>query len=120
MSDDLKDILSNSNKDIDNQKLMDYLSNKLSEAERHAFEKQMIDSDFVNDAVEGLQQMPDQHKILQLAENLNADLHRRLDKTHQRKLKRKIKEQPWIYFTIILILLLIVISYFIISRHLIS
>ena len=35
MDDKLFDILSNSNKDIDNQKLMDYLAGKLSEDRRH-------------------------------------------------------------------------------------
>ncbi len=39
MDDDLLNILSNSNKDIDNQKLMDYLSDKLSAEEKHEFEK---------------------------------------------------------------------------------
>ena len=52
---DLLNILSNSNKDIDNQKLMDYLAGKLSAQEKHDFEKQMAESAMVNDAVEGLQ-----------------------------------------------------------------
>ena len=55
--DELKDILSNSNKDIDNQKLMDYLSGKLSAEEKHDVEKEMSGSDFMNDAVEGLEKI---------------------------------------------------------------
>ena len=39
MNDDLLNILSGSNKDIDNQKLMDYISNKLSAEQKHEFEK---------------------------------------------------------------------------------
>jgi anti-sigma factor RsiW len=54
MSDDLLNILSNSNKDIDNQKLMDYLSDKLSAEEKHEVEKTLVDSELMNDAVEGL------------------------------------------------------------------
>ena len=42
MNNDLKDILSNSNKDIDNQQLMDYLSNQLSKADSHEIEKNMV------------------------------------------------------------------------------
>lgn len=56
MSEDLKDILSSSNKDIDNQKLMDYLSGKLAKEDAHDIEKKMVESEFVTDAVEGLEQ----------------------------------------------------------------
>ena len=56
MNYDLLNILSNSNKDVDNQKLMDYLSDKLSAEEKHEFEKSLLDSDLENDAVEGLSQ----------------------------------------------------------------
>ena len=63
MNNDLLNILSNSNKDIDNQKLMDYLSGKLSAEKTHEIEKQMTDSDFVNDAVEGLQEIKNKTNI---------------------------------------------------------
>ncbi len=39
MNQDLLNILANSNKDIDNQKLMDYLNGKLSDDEKHELEK---------------------------------------------------------------------------------
>ena len=55
MDEDLLNILSNSNKDIDNQKLMDYLSGKLSEGEKHEIEKEMMDSEMMNDVLEGLE-----------------------------------------------------------------
>lgn len=56
MNHDLLNILSNSNKDIDNQKLMDYLAGKLSEAEKHEVERWMADNDFADEAMEGLEQ----------------------------------------------------------------
>jgi hypothetical protein len=52
MNDDLLNILSNINKDIDNQKLMDYLSDKLSQEEKHEFEKNIADSEMLSDIVE--------------------------------------------------------------------
>ena len=55
MTDNLKDILSNSNKDIDNQRLMSYLKEQLNKAESHDVEKAMADDAFINDAIEGLQ-----------------------------------------------------------------
>ena len=42
MSDELLNILSNSNKDIDNQKLMDYLSGKLSAAKSMSLKKHWL------------------------------------------------------------------------------
>ncbi|WP_315817408.1 hypothetical protein [Paraflavitalea speifideaquila] len=55
MNHDLLNILSNSNKDIDNQKLMDYLAGKLSEKDKNEVERWMADNDFANEAMEGLQ-----------------------------------------------------------------
>lgn len=118
MNDELLNILSNSNKDIDNQKLMDYLSNKLSQEEKHAFEMEMADSDMLNDAVEGLEAIKDKKKIEEFTDRLNADLQKRLGKKKSRKEKLRLKDQPWLYFAIIIILLLIVISFVIIKMHL--
>jgi anti-sigma factor RsiW len=55
MHEDLLNILSDSNKDIDNQKIMDYISGRLSSEQKHEVEKWMIDNPFFNEAVEGLQ-----------------------------------------------------------------
>jgi len=118
MSDELLNILSNSNKDIDNQKLMDYLSNKLSQEEKHAFEEQMASSDMLNDAVEGLEDVKDKKKIIEFADKLNADLQKRLEKKKSRKEKMKLKDQPWLYFAIVIILLLLVICFVVIKMHL--
>ncbi len=45
MNDGLKDILSNLNKDIEQEKLLQYLNQHMSEEEIHAFEKQMSDDE---------------------------------------------------------------------------
>lgn len=118
MSDKLLNILSHSNKDIDNQKLMDYLSNKLSAEEKHEIEKQMADSDFVNDAVEGLEDVKNKKDISHLVQQLNSDLQKQLLKKIKRKKKRTLKDQPWLYITVIIILLLIIISFIVIKKHL--
>ena len=113
---DLLNILSNSNKDIDNQKLMDYLSGKLPEHEKHEVEKWMADSQFMNDAIEGLEAVKNKEKISELVEQMNQDLQKKLEKKRLRKQKRQLKDQPWIYITILILILLIVISYLIIHR----
>ncbi|MGG9971640.1 hypothetical protein ACQ33O_07580 [Ferruginibacter sp. SUN002] len=118
MSDELKNILSNSNKDIDNQQLMDYLSNQLSKEASHEIEKNMADDDFMNDAVEGLQQIENKHQLQAYTEQLNKELKKHLDKNKNRKDKRKWKDQPYTYYAVILIILLIIISYLVIKQFL--
>jgi hypothetical protein len=118
MNDDLLNILSNSNKDIDNQKLMDYLSGKLSAAEKHEFEKTLTDSDLISDAVEGLQQFENRNDPLAYAEQLNQKLHKQLEKKKQAKEKRRLKDTLWLYFTIILIIIIILIGFFVIWKYL--
>ena len=118
MSDDLLNILSNSNKDIDNQKLMDYLSDKLSAEEKHEFEKTLIDSDLESDAVEGLTQFKNKKDPIKLAEELNVLLQKQLQKKKNAKEKRRIKNMPWLYVSIILIIIIILIGFVLIMKHL--
>jgi hypothetical protein len=107
MSIDLLKILADSNKDIDNQKLMDYVSGHLTGQELHEVEKTMAENAFVNDAIEGLQAVTQKSDINALVDQLNSDLRRNLQKKKARKEKLKFKDQPWIYLAIALILLLI-------------
>ena len=116
MSDDLKDILSNLNKDIEQEKLLQYLNRGMSDAEQHAFEKQLNDDEFMNDAVEGLQALENKNKIADLVQQMNADLKKQLEKKKRRKEKRKIAGQPWVFYSIVLVLILIVIAYLVIKK----
>lgn len=118
MNDDLLDILSNSNKDIDNQKLMDYVSGKLSEQEKHDLEEAMIDSEMMNDAMEGLDGVKNKKEVTALVEQLNLNLKKQLEKKKSKKIKRSIKDLPWLYLTIILILIMILIGFLVIKKHL--
>jgi anti-sigma factor RsiW len=116
MSNDLLNILSNSNKDIDNQKLMDYISGKLSKQEQHELEKEMADNELMNDAVEGLRSIKDQHAIQNYVEQLNKNLHNQLQHKKAKRQKRKLRDQPFVYIAIVLVLALIVIAYMIIQK----
>ena len=118
MNNDLKDILSNSNKDIDNQQLMDYLSNQLSKGDIHAVEKNMAEDEFMNDAVEGLQKIENSNQMQAYVEQLNNDLHKQIAKNKARKNKRRLKDQPYTIVTIIIILILAVISFIVLKKHL--
>ena len=63
MSENYKDILSNLSKDVDQETLLLYLQGKLSEEKKHEVEKQLLQSDFEDDAVEGLQEFKDKEKL---------------------------------------------------------
>ncbi|MEO8112274.1 MAG: hypothetical protein ABI594_19660 [Ginsengibacter sp.] len=118
MNDDLLKILSNSNKDIDNQKLMDYVSGKLSEKEKHDLEEAMVDSEIMNDAIEGLAGFKNKKDVTALVDQLNLNLKKQLEKKKSKKIKRSIKDLPWLYLTIILILIMILIGFLVIKKHL--
>ena len=114
MNPDIFKILSESNKDIDNQKLMDYVAGKLSAGESHELEAQMAENEFLNDALEGLQHVKDKKNLEGIVDVLNNDLHKKLNQKKSRKEKRKIKEFTWIYYTIVLILLFIILTWVVI------
>lgn len=118
MSDNLKDILSNLNKDIEQDKLLAYLEKKLSAGEAHELEKQMAGDEFMNDAVEGLEQFSNKKDLALLVEQLNKDLKKQTAKKRRQKEKRKLKDQPWIYITLIILLLLAVVGFVLIKKYL--
>ena len=115
MREELLNILSDSNKDIDNQKLMDYISGKLNAEQKHEVEKWMVDHPFFNEAVEGLQHA-DSKKVLSSVDEINSSLKKYLE---QRKRKRDRNLFPlnwWMYFTIVFILALAVLVYLFVFR----
>jgi anti-sigma factor RsiW len=116
MNKDLFNILSNSNKDIDNQKLMDYLSGRLTDEEKHEVEIWMNENEFANEAVEGLQQFTEKKDLQKYVDQLNKELNQYIEKKKNRRERKKVKENPWMYVTVFLILVFVVIGYFIIHR----
>ena len=116
MSENLKDILSNLNPDIDQQTLLLYLQGKLSAEEQHEVEKKMIDSDFDADALEGLQDFKDKRNLSSLVSQLNQDLKKRTEKKKRFREKMKFHLDPWLVVAIILILLIAVIGYVVVRR----
>jgi anti-sigma factor RsiW len=116
MSKDLLNILSNSNKDIDNQKLMDYISGKLSGKDKHEVEQWMIDNNFESEALEGLQIVKDKKDLESYVNQLNKELNQYLKQKKQRRDRKKIKEVPWAYLAIVFVLVLVVIAYLVIQK----
>ena len=110
---DLNDILNNSG-ELSKDQLMNYLSGNLSDDAMHAVEKQMADSDFINDAIEGLQSFSSPNKAGNIARQLNVQLNQQL-KNKKKKNKHK---QPiglfWAVIAIVIIIVLCLLAYFVI------
>lgn len=110
---DLKDIL-NTDDDMNPEELMKYLRGNASEEERFAVEKQMADSSFMDDAVEGLQHFRDPEDAKKYAEQLNRQLQKYTAVRQARKKRRKFRDQNWLIVAILVILLLCVAGYLLI------
>ncbi|HLX91894.1 MAG TPA: hypothetical protein VKR32_09435 [Puia sp.] len=116
MSNDLIDILSNDDEKIDYQKLVDYLNGDLGDAEKHEIERMMTNSQMINDAVEGLQHLRNKKNLGIYVEQLNKNLQHHLAQKRQQRKSKHLTQYPWIYFTIVLILLLCVVAFVIIRK----
>jgi hypothetical protein len=97
MSEDLKDILSNLNPDIDQETLLQYLQGKLSPQQQHEVEKKNISL---------------------LVNQLNTDLKKRTEKKKRSRQKLQLNLDSNLIIAIVIILLLIIISYLIIHKQL--
>ncbi len=103
--------------DINEEELKKYLSGNISDEERHAIEKKMADSPFVNDAVEGLQQFSSHQKLDEYVNHLNKDLHQYIAAKKEIKEKRRIKDLSWIIVAVIIVLLLCILAYIVIRMQ---
>src|SRR4026207_444104 len=116
MSENYKDILSNLSTDVDQETLLLYLQGKLSDEKKHEVEKKFIQNEFDDDALEGLQEIKDKQQIQYMVEMLNRDLKKKTAKKKLRRDKMRIKDQPWLYFSILILILLIALAYIVIHR----
>ena len=118
MSQNLKDILSNLNPDIDQETLLLYLQGKLSHEKQNELEKKIIDDNFETDALEGLRKIKDQQGVAAIIEQLNRELKKKTQKRKQLKEKFRLKTDPTVWVTIVIILLIIIISFLVIMSRL--
>jgi hypothetical protein len=118
MSENYKDILSNLSTEVDQETLMLYLQGKLSEEKKHEVEKILLQNEFEDEALEGLQEFKDKEQLQYMTEMLNRDLKKKTEKKKKRREKMQLKDQPWLYISILILLLLIVLSYLVIRNRL--
>ncbi len=113
---DADDILFNKEQ-LREEALVNYLNGNLPAEEAHKVEEQMAASPFVNDAVEGLQEFSNRHKLSEYVRELNKNLKRQTNKKKQKMEKRKIKDLKWVVLSVVIILLLCFIAYYIINMQ---
>jgi hypothetical protein len=96
------------------ESLKRYLEGTASEEERFIIEHQMNDEAFINDAVEGLQQFKDPQVMQDLVNKINKNLLKHTVKKKRKKLKHRIEDQKWAMLSIIIIIILCILGYFVI------
>ena len=96
------------------EQLLKYLEGNLSKEELHAVEKQIADSSFIHDAVEGLQSFSPGKKPDEYVAQLNKHLQSQLAEKKQRRQKRKINNLNSGIIAVIIILLLCILGYVVI------
>jgi tRNA(Met) C34 N-acetyltransferase TmcA len=114
MSENLKDILSNINPEIDQETLLQYLQGHLTPEKQHELEEKMLESELESDALEGLAAFSDKQHLSHVVDQLNRELKKKTQARKQRREKMQLKQDPWLWMAVLLILLLIVISYMVI------
>src|SRR5947208_11555753 len=96
---DLKDILFDDDEQLNEDELMKYLDNNLSEEEKLEFEKKIAASSFENDAVDGLKSFKNKQSLNDYVNQINKNLEKQLQLKKQKKEKRKLKGFSWIILT---------------------
>lgn len=114
---DLNDILFDNNEQPKDDDLINYIKDNLSEEEKYELEKKTIDSGFVNDALEGLQKFNEKKDLDHYVQQLNKNLEKQLTEKKQRRQKRVLKENPWTIITLILLLTICIIGYYLIHLY---
>lgn len=116
MKENLKDILSHLKSEVDQETLLAYLQGKLSAAQQHEVEKNLIDGEFDAEALEGLQTFGDTKKLASLVDGLNADLKKKTAKTKQARNLRNVAVPSWLWLAVVLILVIAVIGFIVIKK----
>jgi hypothetical protein len=111
---DLNDIFKNEKDKLSDEELLKYLDGKASDDEMHAVEKQLNNSNFENDALEGLEKFRHKENLNDYVKHLNNKLHLQLAQKKQRKHKRKIKDLPLAVITVFIILILAVLGFIVV------
>lgn len=108
--------MENKNTNINKEQLLNYIDGKLANDELHEFEKEMANSNLLNDAVEGLSALQNKKSLDVYVNDLNKHLQQYTSSKKQRRLKHKIELNDWTIYAVILIIALCFIAYEVLKR----
>lgn len=111
---DVNDDILQSEEELSDEQLMNYLKGYLSHEDAHNIEEKMMNDSFVNDAIEGLQQFSSNKKLDDYVRQLNQHLQQQTAAQKVRNNRRRLKDLPWIIQALIIILLLCMLAYMVI------
>lgn len=96
--------------------LLNYINHEMDVTHQHAFEKEMMDDPFLNDAAEGLASVQLKDDLNKIVQELNKDLKKKLEERKSVKEKRRYKNPPFLISTILFVLLLLIITVIVILK----
>ncbi len=103
--------------ELNEEELIKYLEGKLTHKEQHAFEQKMNNSAFINDAIEGLQEVTLTDKISSITQQLNHQLRQNTKNKKKRILRPKTDIQEWIVIAVLSIIFLCAAGYLLIHFY---
>lgn len=117
MSQQEHDILNNDDDQLDARKLINYLEGRLPDAEHKAIEDSISHgSEFLQEAMEGLEAVTPQTDLNQVVLQLNKQLKQQLSAKKQRRQHHQIHNLQWLWVAIVIILAVCISGYFIYHR----
>lgn len=99
-----------------NEQLKKYLNNELVGEELHQFEKQMLENEMLNDAVEGLSVLQNKKNIDEYVNDLNKHLQQYTSSKKKRRLKNKLELNDWTLLAILFIIAMCTVAYYVIKH----
>ncbi len=108
---ELNEILKSNNGKLPDDKLLAYLEGRLNPEEQHEVEQWLAEEGMEGDAVEGLQTLSPE-ETRKTVDSLNYGLRKEL--LGKKKKRRDIKDNPWSWLAIIVILLMSALAYIVI------
>ena len=103
--------------DVSEEELLQYLNQELSDAEMQAIEEKMADSEFHQDAIDGLAQFKNKSSIQSITNSLNQQLSKQVSRKTKRKKKRILQDQQWLIVVVLAVLMLSIIGYLLIHFY---
>jgi len=110
---DLHNILAQDD-ELSAEELLKYLEGSLSDEARHKTERKLVDSSFADEALQGLQSFKNKKDIHLYVKELNKQLQKQTAAKKKKQEQKKIKGMDWLAITIVLILLLCFLGYWVI------